>query len=129
MIKRALLFQASADRLAVNQSDSMCQIGAKRPRLDELLSGGCIRTGFRLFKKISAGAIHAVEAQRIAADIVHDYGPQNHLVNGFASLGSNGSNLKSCRRDLMRWIKTFGIAIEPYMVQVLITHRCVNVSN
>jgi hypothetical protein len=56
---------------------------AKRQRMSDLRQS---RMGDRLIDKVSKGLWPATEAQRVASDIVHDYGNHSDIVSDFASV-------------------------------------------
>jgi hypothetical protein len=77
-----------------------------------------------LVANVASGKVPAVEAQRIAADIVEDYGHGDDQVSSIAALGASGSRPANVHRDFLRMSKHWGLKLEP--IDVLVTHRLLN---
>eukprot|EP00959_Pyramimonas_sp_CCMP1952_P232254 4853513-Pyramimonas_sp.AAC.2 len=100
-----------------------------------LRGGGAVsRVSERLFDRVVEGRLPVSEAQAIAEDIVTDYGRGGQSqVDGWASLGKDGTHKGNCHRDLRRWASSIGVDVECAKVKTqvknLIDHGTVEIDH
>jgi hypothetical protein len=75
-------------------------------------------TSRRLIASVASGKTYVTDIQKHAADVVSDYGHHNDAVSRIASLGNHGDRPQHAHRDFVRLASSFGVRLEPAIVEV-----------
>jgi hypothetical protein len=76
-------------------------------------------TSSRLVAAVASGRSHVLDIQRHAAAIVSDYGNDGpDAISRIASLGAHGCRPQHAHRDFIRFASSFGVRLEPAVVEV-----------